>query len=278
VCDDAQLLVLETNVRSSDSKESFVNYCSTNNVEYPAVWSGEGGRAIADALGIGVVGNAKYFIRPDKTFKYGVYTTDFEKEGIEEHTCGVDHIAPVVSVLTPGEGLILIINEEYDITWTATDNVGVVSTACWFSADKGETWELIDSTDSNTGSYTWTVPDMISDSCKIEIHAYDSTHNKGVNESGLFCIRASTFTQSFQNGIDRLIRVKQRYKTMSVYIPFAGASTVTIMDVQGKKLYEQSIYAENRWYDLPVNISHSMRILSIRNENSAFIRKVGVNR
>ncbi len=106
-CDFYQLLVIDLNVKPADTKEGFVEYCTTNNVKYPAVWSGEGGRDLADAMGLGVSANSKYLIKPDRTKIGSVYEGTLSKEGIIEHNCD-----PVYT----------------DHKITPYDNIGVVKT------------------------------------------------------------------------------------------------------------------------------------------------------
>lgn len=87
ICKKYQLLVIDLNVKPSDPKDEFIEYCNVNNVQYPAVWSGDGGRDLADAMGLGVSANSKFLIKPDRTFSSGVYSGTFSKEGIVEHEC-----------------------------------------------------------------------------------------------------------------------------------------------------------------------------------------------
>lgn len=87
ICNKNQLLVIDLNVKSSDPKDEFIEYCNVNNVQYPAVWSGEGGRDLADAMGLGVSANSKFLIKPDRSFSSGVYSNTLTKEGIVGHQC-----------------------------------------------------------------------------------------------------------------------------------------------------------------------------------------------
>lgn len=86
-CSRYQLLVIDLNVKPADTKDGFIEYCTVNNVEYPAVWSGDGGIELRDAMGLGVSANSKYLIKPDRTMVGGVYDNTLTKAGIVEHTC-----------------------------------------------------------------------------------------------------------------------------------------------------------------------------------------------
>jgi hypothetical protein len=127
-----------------------------------------------------------------------------------------DQLAPVVSVTAPGAGESLLQGISYDVKWTATDNVGVVSRAIYFSEDDGATWTLVDSASGNTGTCDWTVPAVSSSECKIKVFAYDAAGNVGSNESAQFAIGAISI-------VPNVFTIKP-----------AGVCKVTITNVQGR--------------------------------------------
>lgn len=93
-------------------------------------------------------------------------------------TVANDTQAPAIKVNTPNGGETLKAGASYNITWTATDNVGVVSRAIYYtSTNTGTAWTKIDSAATNTGTFAWTVPNVSSKTCKVRILAYDAARN-----------------------------------------------------------------------------------------------------
>ena len=127
-----------------------------------------------------------------------------------------DQQAPVVSVTAPGSGEELQQGATYAIEWTATDNVGVVSRAIYFTEDDGTTWTLVDSAAGNTGTFDWTVPTTTSALCMIKVFAYDAAGNVGNGESAQFIIGGTGTTPN-------MFTIKP-----------AGSYKVTITNVQGR--------------------------------------------
>jgi len=86
-------------------------------------------------------------------------TTIWEIEGVRLHQ--------------PNGGEILHPGQQYPITWEKFDPPGADSFALFISYDNGYTYDtIVTSIMSNDTSYLWTVPDTVSDSCKIMIWAY----------------------------------------------------------------------------------------------------------
>jgi len=101
-----------------------------------------------------------------------------------------DTIPPTVSVTGPTAGLSYNVGSAIPITWTGTDNIGVISRAISLSRDSGTTWVVLDSSATNTGTYAFTANLPASTKCQIRIIAYDAAGNKGTALSGVFAIRA----------------------------------------------------------------------------------------
>lgn len=91
---------------------------------------------------------------------------------------------PAVTVHSPDGGESFKAGCQYDITWTATDDVGVTSITISYSTDNGVSYTDIDTGQDNDGSYTWTVPDAPSAICLVKVSAGDAAGNWGHGESG----------------------------------------------------------------------------------------------
>jgi len=61
--------------------------------------------------------------------------------------------------------------------------VGVSYVALDYSTDSGSTWTSIDSSETNDGSFSWTVPDALTNSARVKVTAYDAAGNSGYDTS-----------------------------------------------------------------------------------------------
>lgn len=95
-----------------------------------------------------------------------------------------DAIPPTVEVLTPNGGETLVKNTQYEITWSAGDNVAVTSVNILLSTDGGSTYPTTLATgEANDGSFMWTVPDLDSKTARIQVEALDAASNEGTDVS-----------------------------------------------------------------------------------------------
>lgn len=272
-CNTYKLLILSVNF--SNSKSSFQGWIDQNNATHPCVAKEDGGTEFKNALNNGNVGGPKYLIKPDKTFKKNPSSSEIDNAGgNEQHVCGNDQQAPTVSVNSPGNSDVLMAGIEQEITWTATDNFGVVAKAIYFSSDNGSNWSLVDSSTDNTGSYTWTVPDEVSTECKIKIFAYDAAGNVGKSESEVFEIETATNIIYHSEMVSNLIKFKNTPESFMVYLPFSGNYTVTISDVHGRKLSSFITSGNKQWHNITKPLSSGMHILSIRNSGKIIDKKI----
>lgn len=81
---------------------------------------------------------------------------------------------PEIEIIRPNGGEIFTGNTVEDITWSAIPGDDPVDHIdLFYSVDAGESWETIDTGLANTGSYTWTVPNVHSSECLVRIIARD---------------------------------------------------------------------------------------------------------
>jgi hypothetical protein len=96
----------------------------------------------------------------------------------------LDTVAPTVNVLSPNGGESWYIGETHDLIWTASDNRLIPNPiVIGLSADNGSSYSALASSQTNSGSYLWTVPSMSAPHAKIKISASDSFGNIGSDES-----------------------------------------------------------------------------------------------
>jgi hypothetical protein len=105
-----------------------------------------------------------------------------------------DTEAPMVTVLTPNGGEFVPGGSAYNITWTATDNVGVTSVEIYFRDSESADWKHITDGTGNTGTFQWFVHNMPTTQARVKVEAYDAAGNEGEDLSD------GTFTIQTQGG------------------------------------------------------------------------------
>jgi hypothetical protein len=95
---------------------------------------------------------------------------------------GPDTTPPTATVNAPNGGENWTAGSTHNITWTATDNVGVTSVDILYSTD-GSTFSSIATGSANTGSYSWIVPNTPTSTAFVKVIAYDAAGNSGSDVS-----------------------------------------------------------------------------------------------
>jgi len=99
-----------------------------------------------------------------------------------------DVVAPTVAVLAPNGGQTLACGAATNITWSASDNVGVTTVDVAYSLDNGSTWSPVATAVPNSGSAGWSVPNTPTTQGLVEVSAHDAAGNTGT------ALSASDFT------------------------------------------------------------------------------------
>jgi len=109
-----------------------------------------------------------------------------------------DVTAPAVSVSSPDGGESWKAGSSHAITWTATDAVGVTSVDLAWSSDGGATFpNALASGIANSGSWSWTVPNVPTGTARVRVLARDAAGNLGRDSSAAnFTIDRWTLTAS----------------------------------------------------------------------------------
>jgi Calcineurin-like phosphoesterase/Bacterial Ig domain len=95
-----------------------------------------------------------------------------------------DREPPAVTVTSPNGGEVWDEGSSHDITWTATDNVGVTSVDILLSLDGGTTYpDTLAAGEPNDGEYAWAVDGDTSSSARIKLVVYDGGGNSGEDAS-----------------------------------------------------------------------------------------------
>lgn len=97
---------------------------------------------------------------------------------------GGDVTPPVVTVTAPNGGETWKAGSTRNVTWTATDAVGVTAVDLAWSSDGGATFpNAIAAGIANSGSYAWAVPDAPTASARVRVIARDAAGNAGRDSS-----------------------------------------------------------------------------------------------
>ncbi|NIM80285.1 MAG: hypothetical protein GTO20_15980 [Candidatus Aminicenantes bacterium] len=93
----------------------------------------------------------------------------------------------------------------HDITWTGTGTVGNIKIE--YSINSGDSWAVIKDSTENDGSFTWAVPDTVSDHCLVRISENDEDGTPVDTSDAEFSIISSTsasLTLTYPNGGEQL--------------------------------------------------------------------------
>lgn len=121
-----------------------------------------------------------------------IKVTATNEDGTGEGISGyftIDSTPPDVEITDPADGDCVAGGGSTNIIWTATDQeTGVSDIDLEYSTNGGGDWTNIDSDLPNTGSYSWNVPSVNSDQCRLRVCATDDVFNEGCEETGDFTI------------------------------------------------------------------------------------------
>jgi hypothetical protein len=93
-----------------------------------------------------------------------------------EDTSDAPFTIAVVQVTAPEKGEILKSGNIYAIKWITNSTISpVTKVKLFYTANGGSTWNLIDTLTGNPGSYNWTVPNVLSNSCRVRISLRDAS-------------------------------------------------------------------------------------------------------
>jgi YD repeat-containing protein len=134
----------------------------------------------------------------------------------DTHACAVaDSEPPVITLLQPTGGEVIVGGTSFHIQWQSDDNVGVTSHTLALSTDGGKTFAttFASGLGGNQQSYDWTVPPDIAPSrnAVIQVTAADAAGNSQSAASGPVSIIGSGFTPNSTASLtyDGLNRVTQ---------------------------------------------------------------------
>jgi len=110
---------------------------------------------------------------------------------------------PEITLLNPNGGQIILVGSNYTIEWTGHDIQGSIFIE--YSVNSGSTWNNIGWAygNSNGGTFSWTVPDSISNQCLIRVSFWDYQVVNDVSNAN-FAIQLPSFILNAPNGNETL--------------------------------------------------------------------------
>ncbi|HET9234050.1 MAG TPA: Calx-beta domain-containing protein, partial [Candidatus Eisenbacteria bacterium] len=95
-------------------------------------------------------------------------------------------VPPTVTLVAPNGGESWPVGSTQNVTWTASDNVGVQYVALDLSADGGTTWQVVDQVLAEPAVYSWFVPNQPTGAAIMRIRAYDYAGNPAEDVSNAY--------------------------------------------------------------------------------------------
>ncbi|HEX7880423.1 MAG TPA: S8 family serine peptidase [Candidatus Eisenbacteria bacterium] len=99
-----------------------------------------------------------------------------------------DAVPPMVTLTAPNGGQVFIEGSMQNITWTATDNVGVTAIDLAYSTNNGGAWTTIVNGEPNDGTYSWTVPAVTTIQALVRVTAHDALNTASDASNAVFAI------------------------------------------------------------------------------------------
>ena len=104
---------------------------------------------------------------------------------------------PSVTLTAPNGGQVWTVGTSQNITWTASDDIGVTAVDLEYSTNGGSSWTPIVSSLANTGTYAWSVPNAPTTQARVRATAHDAATNQAQDASDAnFTIQAVPITHT----------------------------------------------------------------------------------
>jgi hypothetical protein len=124
--------------------------------------------------------------------------------------------APSVTVVFPNGGETFAPGDDTTISWTQTDDIGVVSDTVYYSTDGGNSWILVWGGAATT-SHSWAIPHTPSDMCRVKVLAVDGDDNLAADVSNANFAIESAFACGDCNGDGRVTIADATYIVSYIY-------------------------------------------------------------
>lgn len=116
---------------------------------------------------------------------------------------------PTITITYPNSGNMLYGQNSYNITWTNTYNDADFVTI-EYSIDNGNNWTEIINVTENSGSYSWTTPDVVSTECQLRISEFGNPTLSDITDNN-FEIKAPFINVTSPNGGENILGCDDTY-------------------------------------------------------------------
>jgi hypothetical protein len=156
-----------------------------------------------------------------------------------------DTTPPTVTVTVPNGAEVWEIGTAYDITWTATDNIGVTSIAIMLSRDGGVTFpDTLAKGETNDGIYPWTVDAERTVAARIKVIAYDAAGGAGpdISDADFEIYDPASGVPASEQIPDRLViegtapNPSSEKTIVRFGLPTPGRIEMAVYDVSGREI------------------------------------------
>jgi hypothetical protein len=110
--------------------------------------------------------------------------------------------AAALTVNSPNGGESWQAGSTHDITWTSTGSVGAVKIE--FSSDQGASWNTIANSTSNSGTYSWQVPNISSNNCLVRISEANDADPSDASDNTFSITALASLTLLAPNGGEKI--------------------------------------------------------------------------
>jgi beta-lactamase superfamily II metal-dependent hydrolase len=179
-----------------------------------------------------------------------------------------DVAPPTVQLTAPGGGEQWEPAAAQDIIWTAADNAGVETIDLDYSlGGAAGPWLTIAHGLANSGSHSWAVPSVLSDSVLVRVTAFDAAHNAASDLSdSLFSIGTPLVAVETPAGELALAPPSPNpgrgATTLRFVLPQGGRARLEIADLAGRRIWLEEVELPagahaRRWDGLTANGTHA---------------------
>ena len=153
-----------------------------------------------------------------------------------------DTARPAVAVVSPNGGEGWVFGTTQDITWSATDNVGVATVTLEYSTSGSEgPWLPIASGQPNTGTYSWLVPAPATTQAVVRVTAVDAVSNAAIDTSdAVFAVVDPSAGVNDGPAVLSLARPMPNpsgnLSTIVFSLPGEAHARVQVMDASGRRI------------------------------------------
>jgi hypothetical protein len=176
-----------------------------------------------------------------KSFSCKVRLTDVSDENHTDTSNGFFTISPpFIKVTVPNGGERWATGITHVITWVSLD---IARLKIEYSTDGGSTWNMVNTVDAASGSYSWTVPPVESEQCLVRLSDASTAERTDVGD-GVFIIMKPYITVTAPNGGETLVTGQEQVITW-------------VMDGVGKVRIEYSVDGGISWNKIASSVSAS---------------------